>query len=117
MFEIAKEFQFSAAHHLGHLPDGHKCKQPHGHNYTVIVILRAEQLDDRGFVLDYGELDPIKRYIDESLDHRDLNTVLRGYTTAENIAKFLYIKFKPYFPALYEVRVSETPKTWAAYHE
>lgn len=117
MYEIAKTFEFSAGHYLPQLPDGHKCKRPHGHNYAVTFVLRADVLDGRGFVVDYGELDPVKRYLDQTLDHRDLNEVLFPITTAEAIARHLYRLFKPDYPALYEVRVSETPKTWAAYHE
>lgn len=117
MYEIAKTFEFSAAHQLDHLPGDHQCKRRHGHNYTVTVILRAGALDERGFVVDYGELAAVKQYIDSQLDHRDLNTVLPVMTTAENIARYLYEQFKILFPEMDEVRVSETPKTWAAYRE
>ena len=42
---------------------------------------------------------------------------MKTASTAENIAKFFYEKFKPLFPMLSMVRVSETPKTWAEYFE
>lgn len=115
MYTISKQFHFSAAHQLDRLPDGHPCKRLHGHNYIVEVVLEARAVDARGFVVDYYELDPIKHFIDEVFDHRNLNEVLRVPTTAENIARFLYDKFKPDYPALAKMRVSETPKTWAEY--
>lgn len=65
---ITKEFHFSAAHRLIGHP---KCGRLHGHNYVVTVELEALRLVG-GMVLDYGELDVIKRYIDDRLDHRYL---------------------------------------------
>lgn len=116
MYTIQKEFAFSAAHHLEGLPPEHQCSRPHGHNYVVIVVLEAEALDDTGFVQDYGELSPVKQLIDSALDHQDLNVVLAPMqTSAENIARWLYDHFKPQFPMLAAVKVSETPKTWAEY--
>ena len=67
--------------------------------------------------MDYNELEPIKLFINEHLDHLNLNDVLADATTAENIARFLYEKFKPVFPVLVKMRVSESPRTWAEYEE
>jgi 6-pyruvoyltetrahydropterin/6-carboxytetrahydropterin synthase len=38
-------------------------------------------------------------------------------TTSENLARALYLRFKPDLRELRAVRVSETPKTWAEYRE
>jgi 6-pyruvoyltetrahydropterin/6-carboxytetrahydropterin synthase len=73
MHTITKRFTFDAAHSLPQLPDGHKCKRVHGHTYTVVVTLQSANLNRYGFVEDYGDLDDIKRWIDGTLDHRDLN--------------------------------------------
>ena len=35
MFEIRKQFTFSAAHQLDHLPKDHPCSRIHGHNNIV----------------------------------------------------------------------------------
>jgi 6-pyruvoyltetrahydropterin/6-carboxytetrahydropterin synthase len=75
-FVIARRFSFAAAHHLDRLPEGHKCARPHGHTYVAEVQLAAAGLDQAGFVADFASLDPVKRYIDAELDHRDLNVVL-----------------------------------------
>jgi 6-pyruvoyltetrahydropterin/6-carboxytetrahydropterin synthase len=87
----------------------------HGHNYVVEVVLAAEQLDAVGFVVDYGELKPLKQVIDSELDHRHLNDVLPGATTAEAIARFLFDRARALWPQTVVVRVSETPTTWAEY--
>jgi 6-pyruvoyltetrahydropterin/6-carboxytetrahydropterin synthase len=115
MYKVSKEFHFSAAHHLFGLPPEHLCSNPHGHNYVITVELSNTKLDEVGFVTDYRALEPIKKYIDEVLDHKDLNNVLICNTTAENIAKHIFLKFKPSFPNLSAVKVSETPKTIATY--
>lgn len=118
MYSISKTFHFSAAHHLPHLPPGHKCRMPHGHNYRVDITLSAPELDEQSFVLDYGELAPLKTYIDTHFDHQDLNEVLTVPTTAECIAKHLYDIAKGYWKEYgLVIRVSETDNTWAEYHE
>lgn len=112
---ITKEFHFSAAHSLPHLPEDHQCARPHGHNYIVRVELRADRLNADHFVVDYGELHPLKDYIDGELDHRDLNKVFSFPTTAENIARHLFDFCRELWPETSAVSVSETPKTWAEY--
>ncbi len=117
-YRIGKHFTFSGAHHLPDLPEGHKCKRPHGHNWTVVFDFQSEELNEFGFVIDYGDLDVIKTWIDDHLDHRDLNEVLGGRlnpTTAEHLAHFLYEQFRSIFPELVAVVVAETEKTYAEY--
>jgi 6-pyruvoyltetrahydropterin/6-carboxytetrahydropterin synthase len=116
MYTIAKRFAFSASHQLDHLPEGHQCARLHGHNYEVELILRAVDVDERGFVVDYGDLQPFGNFIAAHLDHRHLNEALPCITTAENIAKFLYdVAWDRWHHVTITVRVSETPKTWAEY--
>ena len=117
MFVITKEFHFSASHVLTGLRDGHPCGRMHGHNYVIKVELSSVSLNKDAFVQDYNDLSPIKDYIDSQLDHRHLNEIIPGQPSAENIAKHLYWKFKPHFPFLRAVEVSETPKTNCRYEE
>lgn len=116
MFKISKEFAFSAAHQLWGLPDHHPCSRMHGHNYVVKVHLKSATLNETGFVRDYNELKIVKKYIDEVLDHRNLNDIMAPLnSSAENLAKMLYDVFKPQIPELYAIEVCETPKTSAVY--
>jgi len=116
MYKISKEFPFSAAHSLFGLPDDHPCSRLHGHNYVVTVHLRSQELNRQGFVRDYNELNIVRKYIDHTLDHRNLNDILSPLnSSAENLAKWLYDIFKPQLPELYAIEVSETPKTSAIY--
>ena len=140
MYTIAKTYTFSAAHRLMGLGDDHPCARMHGHNYVVEIVASCACLDERGFCqIDYRELDPIKRWLDDTFDHKTIlrfddpalaklavEDVVQLVTfdvnpTAENLAKHIYhqsrklIAFKgPYISA---VRVSETPGTWATYAE
>jgi 6-pyruvoyltetrahydropterin/6-carboxytetrahydropterin synthase len=116
MFRITKAFHFSASHQLSRLPAAHQCARLHGHNYIVVVELAAAELNDFGFVRDYHELTPLKRYIDDHLDHRHLNEVFgHDAVTAEWLARHFHDWCKARLPETVAVRVSETPKTWAEY--
>lgn len=126
MYIIRKEFAFSASHRLEDLPSDHPCSRLHGHNYVVVVELRAEELNETGFVRDYRALAPVKEFIDKYLDHQDLNKFFTADAlishqvinpTAENLAKFLFEAFKDDIPELYAIEVSETPKTNARYEQ
>ncbi|GHT23032.1 6-carboxy-5,6,7,8-tetrahydropterin synthase [Bacteroidia bacterium] len=115
MYKISKQFAFSASHQLDMLGAEHPCARMHGHNYVVTVYLRAEALDEFGFVKDYKALEPVKQYLNAHFDHRHLNDVLPAHPTSENMARFLYDTFKPEIPELYAVEVSETPQTSCVY--
>jgi 6-pyruvoyltetrahydropterin/6-carboxytetrahydropterin synthase len=116
MYKISKQFSFSAAHSLYGLPDDHPCSRLHGHNYVVTIHLCSERLNPQGFVRDYNELKIVKQFIDNKLDHRNLNDILAPLnSSAENIAKYIYDEFINQLPELYAVEVSETPKTSAIY--
>ncbi|MBP7722064.1 MAG: 6-carboxytetrahydropterin synthase QueD [Alphaproteobacteria bacterium] len=116
MFRIAKQYHFSASHILPQLPADHPCARMHGHNYVVEVELQSRTLNYAGFVRDYRELDDLKKYIDETLDHRHLNDVLGDDgTSAESLAKHFYDWCKQRWPEVAAVRVSETPRSWAEY--
>lgn len=115
MYKISKQFAFSASHILEGLPQDHPCSRLHGHNYVVTVHLKSDKLNEIGFIKDYRELDSVKKYIDDTLDHRHLNDIFPFNPTAENIAKYLFETFSKDIRELYAVEVSETPKTTAIY--
>ena len=120
MHEIAKRFNFSASHQLAQLPEGHKCRRLHGHNYTVEVRVAADELDEDGFVVDFAELDRVGQWMRATLDHRHLNDVIDGAPTSERLAAEVFawcqahLRLRP-GAALRAVRVAETASTWAEY--
>lgn len=115
MYTISKQFSFSASHIIEGLTQDHPCSRLHGHNYVVELVLAAQELNETGFVVDYNELSVFKDMIDQTLDHRHLNDILSGPTTAECLAKYLYDHARQIWPEVQSVSVSETPKTNATY--
>jgi 6-pyruvoyltetrahydropterin/6-carboxytetrahydropterin synthase len=137
MFTTSKRFNFSAAHALDHLESGRQCAKPHGHNYTVEVIMQARVLSSESFVrdpIDYPEFeDDLAKHFQA---HRtpvigsritpDVFAVVDGdqiralvdealRTTTENIARAIYLRLKSDFSELVAVKVFDTPDTWAVY--
>ncbi len=121
---ISKEYNFSAAHHL----PSHKgkCKNPHGHNYKVIVTVEGQinqdfQSSSYGMVLDFDDLDSFMNPIIESLDHEDLNQISLPSppSTAEHLADWIGMTLKTSLISLecdvYSVEVFETPKASATW--
>lgn len=116
MYTITKEFHFSAAHQLHGLPDDHPCSRLHGHNYVLKVYMQSEVVNAVGFVQDYRDMESIKQFVDNVLDHKNLNDVFPAHNTSvENMCKVLYNYFKPDYPLLIAVELSETPKTSCRY--
>lgn len=117
---IAKTFAFSASHELRHLQAEHKCARNHGHNYTVVVTLTANGLDEYGFVTDFGDLAVFGSYLAENFDHRFLNDVVSFPPTSELLAAHLGGWFIGHVePAIHgrlvSMQVSETPTSFAVW--
>lgn len=126
MYVIAKTFGFSAHHRLENLPDGHQCRNDHGHNYTVTLVIRSRHVKDRErWVTDYGEMAVFKAWMDDALDHGSLND-LHPQPTAEWLAKYIYDTVHrkaeggagwgwEWGSLVHTVVAQETDKTMAAY--
>jgi 6-pyruvoyltetrahydropterin/6-carboxytetrahydropterin synthase len=106
---IGRTYRFESAHHLPHLPDGHKCKNLHGHNYRVEIVKRGRP-DGRGFVQDFAEVDAEIGPLLKAVDHRLLNDVpgLEN-PTAEVIAAWFFDRIAN----CESVRVWENDDCWA----
>ena len=120
MFTVSKRFSFSASHVLVGLGDDHPCSRLHGHNYEIEVLAASAELDQRGFVVDFKELDLVKDWVDATLDHRHLNDVMEGQPSAEAIAKLICEWCQASLPGpvaekIVAVRAWETPKAYAEY--
>lgn len=106
-YEITKSFRFEAAHSLPHLPEGHQCHHLHGHSYEVIIGVSGPVENE--WVLDYAEISAEVKPLVERLDHSNLDKILPGATTAENLAAWLWKKLEPRLPLLSRIEVRETP--------
>jgi 6-pyruvoyltetrahydropterin/6-carboxytetrahydropterin synthase len=112
--KIAATYGFEAAHQLHKLPDGHKCKRLHGHNYRLEVSVEGE-IDARGFVMDYAELDAIVEPLVAQVDHRFLNDI-EGLSNPTSEVLVLWFKER-IWPSIgtsrkLTLRLYETPRYW-----
>jgi len=115
--EIYKEFSFDSAHFLPNVPDGHKCKNMHGHTYKLKVFVQGELDPHYGWIMDYKELkDAIAPMIDQ-LDHKLINDIdgLQN-PTAENITIWIWNHLQPLVPQLSRIELYETPTTGVIYN-
>lgn len=68
MYQITVEFTFSYAHRLQNHPG--KCRNLHGHNARVQVVLESPKLDENGMVVDFAHVkDVIGQWLDRHWDH------------------------------------------------
>lgn len=132
MICMTQQFEFSASHrlHCAELSPSEnqrqfgKCNNPngHGHNYVVEVTIARQVDDETGQVIGLGEFEAtIKRLVVDRLDHKYLNKDVEYFRdvipSVENITiaiwNWLDGELDP--ARLTNIRVYETPKTWAEY--
>lgn len=126
MVELTRQFEFSASHrlHNAELSDEEnrrlfgKCNNPHGHghNYLVDVTVAGEALELPAID------EQVRRLVIDRLDHRNLNVEIDEFRelnpSVENIAIVVWRWLAGQLGAgrrLRNVRIYETPKTWADY--
>lgn len=115
MISITKQMKFEAAH-VVRGATSKRCKYSvHGHSYVVEVTLSANKTDDRGMVVDFIELKPLKDFID-NFDHAmilwreekqdiidffknnfERVVIMNKNTTAENMASLFLAEAKRIF--------------------
>ena len=112
---VGKEFRFEAAHSLPHLPEGHKCRNLHGHSYRFRVDIKGP-IDPRdGFVIDYAEISKHVDPIVARLDHQNLDEIFAKATTAENIAIWLFREVEDRVGRCERITLWETPTSVVIY--
>ena len=133
LHRITKAIEFCYGHRIaGH--DG-KCRYLHGHNGLLEVDVESRRLDELGMVMDFGDVrDLVKCWIDANIDHRMVlyreDPVVPALTemqeplylmdenpTAENISRHIYVQARELGLDVSEVRLWETPSSYATYRE
>ena len=94
---------------------GGRCSRLHGHSWAITLTFGAKELDDNGFVIDFGDLHLLRDWIDQNLDHATalkksdpmraefekleqmglLKILWVDSASCEGIAQFLYHTFQP----------------------
>jgi len=146
MYKIRKLFKFEAAHRLA-ASYSQACQKFHGHSYKLEVILRSNELNQDGMVVDFGKIKDLLGNDLEKFDHKlvvsenDADTeeisnfevvcsnlgivVVPFNPTAENMAKYFYdIVWKKIYEnedlrgiEVEAVRIHETDTGYAEYTE
>jgi len=113
---IYKRFGFDAAHYLPNVPQGHKCKNMHGHTYSLVVFIDGPLIEPEGWVMDYADLKAAVNKIITLVDHQLLNDIpgLEN-PTAEVIAQWFFHMLEPLLPGLVKIELNETPTSGVMY--
>jgi 6-pyruvoyltetrahydropterin/6-carboxytetrahydropterin synthase len=78
MFEIKKQMNFSAAHHL--LNYEGECENQHGHNWLVEAYVKGNTLDKSNILVDYKVLKKAMKDVLECKSNKFMN-ILPSRTT------------------------------------
>lgn len=131
VYRITEEVRFCYGHRLMEYVG--RCARVHGHNGRVEIVLGAESLDARGFVMDFDVLEgTVRRWIDETLDHRlllrhddplvpvltaagEAFVALPGNPTAEFLARMIFDHLHAEGMPVVAVRFWETETSVASY--
>jgi 6-pyruvoyltetrahydropterin/6-carboxytetrahydropterin synthase len=131
MYSVTKRIEFCYGHRL--LDYEGMCKHPHGHNAMAEIEIRADALDARNMVADFGDIKRIvKGWVDREIDHRMILRhddplvqslralgepvyLLDSNPTVERIAQLLFDVSREQGLPVVRVTVWETPTSWATY--
>ncbi len=114
--EIFKEFTIEAAHHLPHVPEGHKCRRLHGHSFRIEVHVRGAVDAATGWVIDFADIARAFAPVHAALDHQYLNEIAGlENPTSEMLAAWVWERVAPHLPGLSRVVVRETCTTGCTY--
>ncbi len=106
---ICRQYKFDSAHRLPHVPEGHKCSRLHGHTYILEVFVEGE-INDKGWVIDFADIDVVVKPIIKQLDHYYLNEISGlENPTAENIAVWIKTRLPD---TRFDVRLWEGTKSY-----
>jgi 6-pyruvoyltetrahydropterin/6-carboxytetrahydropterin synthase len=131
MYSVTKKIEFCYGHRL--LDYDGVCKHPHGHNAVAEIEVRTDALDARNMVADFSDIKRlVKGWIDQALDHKMILRhddplvkplqelgepvyLLDSNPTVERIARLIFDKTQELGFPVVEVRVYETPSSFASY--
>lgn len=123
MYELTVRAAFEAAHFI----DGYdgKCARLHGHNWFVEAVVRGNELDGLGMLVDFKTIKTELNKILDDFDHRYLNeleTFAKDNPTAENLARKIFERLAASnifsgATKLYAVKVYESPNSCVTYYD
>jgi 6-pyruvoyltetrahydropterin/6-carboxytetrahydropterin synthase len=114
--QIFKQFTFDSAHFLPNVPEGHKCREIHGHTYHLKVFIEGSPDPQTGWVMDFGAVKNVVNKALYRIDHKFLNRIpgLEN-PTCELLAVWIWNQVKPGLPLLKKIELNETPTSGVVY--
>ena len=99
VYRVSKRIEVAGSHHLD-LDYESPCKNLHGHNWIVTVVVEGSTLNQNAMLIDFKH---IKQVVNK-LDHTNINEVVgHNLPTAENLARWVaervQAKIDVHFPA------------------
>jgi 6-pyruvoyltetrahydropterin/6-carboxytetrahydropterin synthase len=114
--QLERSYRFEAAHFLPKVPPGHKCARVHGHSYQIHVVVEGDVDPERGWVIDFADIDEHAAPLVKQLDHQLLNEIDGlANPTSELLAAWWWQRLVGRLAGLREVVVSETPTSRCSY--
>ncbi|HVA66612.1 MAG TPA: 6-carboxytetrahydropterin synthase [Elusimicrobiota bacterium] len=131
MYRVTRRIDFCYGHRL--MDYAGKCKNLHGHNGRLEVVIEKPALDRLGMVVDFDEIkSKLRTWVEAELDHKtllysrdpllkilrdagELVVAMDANPTAENIAALVYAEAKRRGLAVRSVRLWEAPNSVAEY--
>jgi 6-pyruvoyltetrahydropterin/6-carboxytetrahydropterin synthase len=105
---VVRDVFFEAAHCLPAVPEGHRCRQLHGHNFRCEIHVSGDIDPQTGWVIDFGDIEKAFAPLRAQIDHRYLNDVAGLETpTSENLAQWIWNRLKPALPGLSAIVIHE----------
>ena len=113
---LTKTFEIDCAHHLPCFPEGHKCRNIHGHTMRIDIIIEGELPPGRDYLVDFGDIKQAIEPIRQQLDHKLLNDI-EGLEvpTVENMCVWVWQQLEAKLPHLTAIRIYETPQNMCEY--
>lgn len=113
---LTREFLFEAAQSLPTFPEGHKCRNIHGHSFKIQISVTGEVDPVTGIVYDHAKIAEVVRPLVSQLDHSYLNEI-EGLEvpSIENISHWFWVRLKDKLPGLSEIALYETAGAWCSY--
>ncbi len=114
---LVKRFDFEAAHRLPKAPEGHKCRNLHGHSFKFEVEVRGAVQEETAWYMDYKEIKKAAQPIADQLDHSYLNDI-EGLEdgTSEVMARWIWRRLEGSLKGLYRITVHETDNSFCHYY-
>jgi 6-pyruvoyltetrahydropterin/6-carboxytetrahydropterin synthase len=81
----------SVMHAILGFPEGHECRNMHGHNLYVELTISADKLVPPGLVVDFNDLAPLEQYLATWSRMESLNTLFDDGAdpTVEHLAEHI----------------------------